>query len=96
MAVILHRREPVSKGSDRNLQRVGSGISADEVLWAIEQWVIGRNGERDRAIMKMYMVDGITFATMQDRLLEQHGYDLSIDQIKKIVRRRKEELFRHI
>lgn len=78
------------------MQRVGSGISADEVLWAIEQWVIGRNGERDRAIMKMYMVDGITFATMQDRLFEQYGYDLSIDQIKKIVRRRKEELFRHI
>lgn len=78
------------------MQRVAPGISSDEVLWAIEQWVIGRNGERDRIIMRMYMLDGITFAKMQDRLLDEHGYDLSIDQIKKVVRKRKEELFRHI
>lgn len=77
------------------MQRVASGISSTEVLWAIEQWVIGRNGERDRIIMRMYMVDGITFARMQERL-DSLGYELSIDQIKKIVRRRKEEVFRHI
>lgn len=77
------------------LQRVGTGISCNDVLWAIEQWVIGRNGERDRIIMRMYMVDGITFARMQERL-DSLGYELSIDQIKKIVRRRKEEVFRHI
>lgn len=77
------------------MQRVASEISSTEVLWAIEQWVIGRNGERDRIIMRMYMVDGITFARMQERL-DALGYELSIDQIKKIVRKRKEELFRHI
>lgn len=77
------------------MQRVASGISSTEVLWGIEQWVIGRNGERDRVIMRMYMVDGITFARMQERL-DTLGYELSIDQIKKIVRKRKEELFRHI
>lgn len=77
------------------MQRVKTEICADDVLRAIDQWVIGRNGERDRVIMQMYMLDGITFAKMQDRL-EEWGYPLSIDQIKKVVRRRKEELFKHI
>lgn len=70
-------------------------LSRDEIRLAIEQWILGRNGERDRLILSMYLFDGITFAKMQDRL-EGFGYDLSIDQIKKVVRRRKEELFRHI
>lgn len=70
-------------------------LSRDELDAAIQQWIIGRNGERDRVILAMYLFDGITFARMQDRL-ETMGYELSIDQIKKIVRKRKEELFRHI
>ena len=77
------------------MERIKPGIGKDEVLVGIEQWVIGRNGERDREIMRMYMIDGITFAGMQRRL-DAIGYELSIDQIKKIVRRRKEELFMHI
>lgn len=70
-------------------------LSRTELETAIQQWIIGRNGERDRVILAMYLFDGITFAKMQDRL-EGLGYTLSIDQIKKIVRKRKEELFRHI
>lgn len=70
-------------------------ISRDAYENAIEQWILGRNGERDRKILKMYLFDGITFEQMQIRL-EMTGYPLSIDQIKRIVRKRKEELFRHI
>lgn len=70
-------------------------LSRADIEEAIFQWVIGRNGERDRLILRMYLLDGITFARMQDRL-ESAGYPLSIDQIKRIVRKRKEALFRHI
>lgn len=70
-------------------------LSRADIEEAIFQWIIGRNGERDRLILRMYLLDGITFARMQDRL-EGAGYPLSIDRIKKIVRKRKEELFRHI
>lgn len=70
-------------------------LSRTELETAIQQWIIGRNGERDRVILAMYLFDGITFARMQDRP-EGLGYTLSIDQIKKIVRKRKEELFRHV
>lgn len=61
----------------------------------IEQWILGRNGERDRIVLGMYLIDGITYEEMRVRL-EGIGYPLTIDGIKKIVKRRKEQLFRHI
>lgn len=69
-------------------------LNREELSVAIDLWIIGRNGERDREILKMYLFDGVTYAEMQRRLDEK--YPLSIDQLKKIVRKRKAELFRHI
>ena len=45
----------------------------EDVEKAIFQWVIGRNGERDRRIMEMYLIDGITYREMMDRL-NAEGY----------------------
>lgn len=61
----------------------------------INEWIIGRNGERDRMILSMYLFDGITYEEMQKRL-DQKGCPLSIDQLKKIIKRRREQLFRHL
>lgn len=69
---------------------------------AIDQWVIGRNGERDRFILRMYLLDGITYRQMLDRLEERANelcdptYAIGEDRLKKIIRKRKEELFRHV
>ena len=62
---------------------------------AIYQWILGRNGERDRKILSMYLFDGITYEEMQRRL-DDDGCSLSIDQLKKIIRHRKAQLFSHI
>ena len=70
-------------------------INRDAYAHAIDQWIIGRNGERDRIVLSMYLFDGITVAEMQRRL-DRMGYELSIDGIKRIIRKRKEQLFRHI
>lgn len=70
-------------------------MSRDELETAIYQWVIGRNGERDRTILSMYLFDGLTYERMQDRL-DAMGYPLSVDRIKKIIMKRKAELFSHI
>lgn len=69
--------------------------SREEYERLIYQWIIGRNGERDRMILNMYLFDGITYEKMLDRL-EEAGYPMSRDNLKKIIRKRKEELFRHI
>ena len=64
---------------------------------AIEEWVIGKNGERDRMIMRMHLFDGSTFDGMQKRLekLNPPVY-LSVDQIKKIVLKREVQIQRHM
>lgn len=62
---------------------------------AIEEWVIGRNGERDRIIMRMHLFDGITFQEMQKRL-DKTGYPLSIDRLKQIINRRLPQIQKHI
>lgn len=70
-------------------------INRDLYDHAIDQWILGRNGERDRLILRIYLFDGITYEEMQKRL-DEMKYPLSIDQLKKIVTKRKKELFRHI
>lgn len=69
--------------------------SRDELEAAIWQWTLGRNGERDRMIMRMYLFDGITYNEMLKRLHDE-GYTIEIDRLKKIISHRKEQLFRHI
>ena len=77
-------------------------LNRDLCEHAIDQWILGRNAERDRIILKIYLFDGITFEKMQqrlDKMAEDQNdpkYALSIDQLKKIVRKRKFQLFKHI
>lgn len=65
-------------------------LSRSEINDLIDEWVIGRNAERDRKILKRRLMDGITY----DRLAEE--FDLSVRQVKNIVYRQEDELFRHI
>jgi len=71
------------------------GLNRDQCEHAIHQWILGRNGERDRKILSIYLFDGITYEEMQRRL-DEEGYPLSIDQLKKIIKKRRMELFRHV
>lgn len=83
--------------AEQQIKREVTGLeyNRDAIERGIEQWIIGRNGERDRIVLGMYLIDGITYEEMRIRL-EGIGYPLTVDGIKKIVRRRKEQLFRHM
>ena len=61
-----------------------------EIEQAIDQWIIGRNAERNRALLKRRMCDGITY----ERLAEE--FDLSVRQTKNIVYKNKDKLYKHI
>jgi DNA-directed RNA polymerase specialized sigma24 family protein len=62
-----------------------------EVEALIDRWVIwGRHSERNRALLKRSMLDGIPF----EPLSEEFG--LSVDAVKQAVRKSKEQLFAHI
>ena len=65
-------------------------LSRSQLETLIDEWIIGKNAERDRAILKHRLLDGLTF----ERLAEKH--DLSVRQTKTIVYKREQILFKRI
>lgn len=62
-------------------------LSCSEIEFLINEWI--RN-ERDRLILKRRLLDGITY----ERLAEE--FDLSVTQIKNIVYKSENRIFKHI
>ena len=48
------------------------------------------HSERDRRILERRLIDGLTF----ERLAEE--FDMSVSQMKRIIQKNSQELFRHI
>ena len=65
-------------------------ISRSDVERAIDEWIIGENAERNRAILKRRLIDGIKF---EDLAAE---FDLSVRRTKTIVYKGQGRIFRHI
>lgn len=64
-------------------------LSKSEWNHLIDEWIIGRNAERDRQILRRRLLDGITF----ERLAEE--FDLSTQRVHEIVYRTQEILLKH-
>ena len=65
-------------------------ISRAEVEAAIEEWIIGKDAERNRNVIRRRLIDGITF----ERLAEE--FELSVRRVKTIVYNGQKIVFRHI
>ena len=61
--------------------------SRTELSNAIDEWILN---EKHRAVLKSRLIDGLTFEKLGEM------YDMSPRQIKRIVYRTQETLFRHI
>ena len=64
-------------------------LSRTDTEQLIDEWIIGRNAERNRAILKRRLLDGVTY----EKLSEE--FDLSVRQVKNIVYRCEDRLFSH-
>ena len=71
-------------------QKQVSDLSRADIEAAIDNWIIGRNAERNRKILKRRLLDGITF----DSLAEE--FDLSVRQVKNIVYQCEDKLYKHL
>lgn len=60
--------------------RVIAMTSNAEICEIIDNYVRGRNAERNRALLKRRLIDGITL----ERLAEE--FELSVTQVKDIIR----------
>ena len=65
-------------------------VSKEQLDATIENWIIGRNAERNRAILRRRLFDGITFELLA---LE---FDMSVRQIKNIVYKGERIVYSHI
>lgn len=65
-------------------------LSRSQIEHLIDEWIIGRNAERDRAIVKRRLLDGICF----EPLSEEFG--LSVRQTKNIVYAAQKKIFKHL
>lgn len=66
---------------------MSNDLSRSEVSNLIDEWIFN---ERDRKILKRRLLDGIYY----ERLAEE--FDMSVRQIKNIVYKQQEKLFRHM
>lgn len=61
--------------------------SRTEIIEAIDEWILN---EKHRAILKRRLIDGICFEPLAEE------FDMSVAQIKRIVYKNQERLFRHL
>jgi hypothetical protein len=64
--------------------------SRTQIESAIDEWIVGKNAERDRKILKRRLVDGICFEPLAEE------FDLSVIQIKRIVYKHEKKLLRYL
>lgn len=65
-------------------------LSRSEWENAIDQYVLGRNAERNRQILKRRLLDGITY----ERLAQE--FDMSTQNICSIIYKYQEKVFKHL
>lgn len=67
-----------------------SHVSRNEIEHAIDEYVVGRNAERDRAILKRRLIDGVCYEPLAEE------FDISVRQLKRIVYKRINVLIQHL
>ena len=64
--------------------------SRTEIESAIDEWIVGKNAQRNRSVLKSRLIDGLTFEELSEK------YDMSVRQIQNIVYKSQEKIFRHL
>ena len=54
-------------------------LSRTQIENLIDEWIVGRNAERNRAIMRRRLIDGILFESLAEE------FEISVTQTKNIV-----------
>lgn len=62
-------------------------IPRSKIEFLIDEWIFS---ERDRAILRRRLLDGICYEPLAEE------FDLSVRQVKKIVYKSQEKIFRHV
>ena len=69
---------------------ISGELSRSEIESLIDEWIIGRNAQRDREITKRRLIDGICFEPLTEE------FELSVRQVENIVYKTERIIFSHI
>lgn len=67
-----------------------SDKSRDELVHIVEQWIVGKDAERDRKVIVRSIIDGICYEPLAEEL------ELSVSTIKRIVKKRAHKVLQHM
>lgn len=73
--------------------------SRTELENGINEWIVGRNAERNRLILKLKLIDGLSYVEIANRLNTEdnpQSYKIDVRQIQRVIRKCETVLFRHI
>ena len=69
---------------------ISGKLSRSEIESLIDEWIIGRNAQRDRKIIKRRLIDGICYEPLAEE------FELSVRQVKNIVYKSERIIFSHL
>ena len=75
---------------NKGQEMIPDNISKSQIELLIDDWIVGKNAERDRAILRRRLFDGVTFELLADE------FQLSVRQVKNIVYKNESKIFSHI
>ena len=64
-------------------------VSNSELSALIDEWVRGRNAVRNREILKLRLIDGMTYSDLAEK------FGLSFQRVTAIVYKEQDKIFRH-
>ena len=65
-------------------------LSRSQLEELIDEWIVGKNGKRNREILKRRLIDGITYENIAEE------FDLSVRQTKTIIYKEEQKLIKHL
>lgn len=80
--------------SDEGTQKVDlSDVKNSDIAKAIDEYI---HSSRDRLILKLRLIDGLTYSQTVDYLYKHENIIISERQVMRIISKTEEILFRHI
>lgn len=73
--------------------------SRTEIENGIDEWIIGRNAERNRLILRYKLIDGLSYTEIANKLNAEgnpESYKIDVRQIQRVIRKSETILFRHL
>ena len=65
-------------------------LSRYEIESLIDEWIVGRNAERERQLLRRRLIDGVCYEPLAEE------FDLSVRQVKNIIYKKEKHIFCHV